>query len=136
MDHFNALLIASQFRPRILRLPVLSTGVMHLFPETETQLSIPELQRAYVVLSFLAHGYLIGIAKHDEIISILPPQIAIPWFNVSHQLGVKPVISYAGVDLWNWYRLDPEAPLNLENLAMRHTFTGSFDEAWYLALII
>jgi indoleamine 2,3-dioxygenase len=125
LDHFSALLLAGQFRPRIKALPQIEI----------TPLNITPLQRrAFVVLSFLAHGYLIGVVKHDTTVTILPKQIAIPWFKVAKLLDVKPVVSYAAVDLWNWYKLDDSLPVELDNLAMMHTFTGCFDEAWYYSL--
>jgi len=44
---------------------------------------------------------------------------------------MRPVICEAAVCLWNYQPLVEEEPLNLDNLATLHTFTGSLDESWF-----
>ncbi|KAJ8328447.1 tryptophan 2,3- dioxygenase, variant 2 [Batrachochytrium dendrobatidis] len=40
-------------------------------------------------------------------------------------------MSYYAVELSNWYKLDSDGPLDLSNIAISHTFTGTVDEAWF-----
>ncbi|KAI8926999.1 Indoleamine 2,3-dioxygenase [Entophlyctis helioformis] len=122
IDNLNQLLVAGSLRKRVLKLPELDVSRLA---------NGHEWKRAYMVLSFIAHAYISGIPKADTIESIVPACIARPWFAVSKHLSLMPVISYAGVELFNWYLLDPQGPLDLSNIAMQHTFSGVFDEAWF-----
>jgi indoleamine 2,3-dioxygenase len=67
----------------------------------------------------------------DSIESVLPAAIAIPWFQISSVLGLKPVVSYETLELHNFKLLNSNLPPSLYNLAMLHTFSGSFDESWF-----
>ena len=69
--------------------------------------------RAYTVLTMLAQSHIMGIPKADAVDPILPECIAKPWWEVSKELDLQPVISYTGVALNNWYLIDPEGPANL-----------------------
>ncbi|KAH6571481.1 hypothetical protein BASA50_000653 [Batrachochytrium salamandrivorans] len=122
LDNLHQLLVASALRTRVAMLSTLD--------ESRLQ-GRREWQRAYLVLSFIAHSHIIGVPNIDTIESILPKCIAVPWFAVAKKLAVKPVISYSSVDLNNWYLLNPDGPLDLSNIAIRHTFTGTVDEAWF-----
>ncbi|KAF2850084.1 hypothetical protein T440DRAFT_113905 [Plenodomus tracheiphilus IPT5] len=72
------------------------------------------LRRAYVVLSMVGHFYIHGTTSkntthrtdesHNP--SLIPRPLAIPWLQVSHALGLKPVLSYAAQVMWNC-TLDP-----------------------------
>jgi indoleamine 2,3-dioxygenase len=73
-----------------------------------------QLRRAYVVLSFLGHGYLYGVTNSDNVEQVMPKQIAVPWFKVATKLRINPVISYTGVGLWNWKLLSTDQPIDLE----------------------
>jgi indoleamine 2,3-dioxygenase len=90
-----------------------------------------EQLRAHLVLSLLAHAYIVGFPKINEPLSLLPESIAVPWFKVSQLLGLQPVVSYASLELANYTLLNPAGKFELDNLAMLHTFSGSFDEAWF-----
>lgn len=70
---------------------------------------------------------------HD--FQILPVCIARPWHAVSQHLGLKPIITYAAVELYNYKLLDPEGPYDLSNLSVMHTFTGN-DEAWFYLISV
>ncbi len=107
---------------RLRQLPLLSLSTLQ---------TRRELQRAHLVLSLIAHGYIVGMPKCDLPETLLPSSVAIPWFKVSTTLGLKPVVSYATLELANYKLLNPQAPPSLDNLAMLHTFSGSFDESWF-----
>jgi indoleamine 2,3-dioxygenase len=92
LGHIHPLMLANKLRNEIRKLPNIDISSLH---------SLQLLRRAFVVLTFLSNSYLIGIANHDALESILPRQIAVPWFNIAKKLGVKPCASYAAVGLWN-----------------------------------
>ncbi|OLL24918.1 Indoleamine 2,3-dioxygenase [Neolecta irregularis DAH-3] len=119
MSKFNALLLARRLQGVIEELPVLSTQCL---------VTLPERQRAFMLLGFLAHGYIWG---RPEALDTLPACIAKPWDEIAQLLGMRPVICEAAVCLWNYRSLFENEPLNLDNLATLHTFTGSLDESWF-----
>ncbi|KAK4665380.1 Indoleamine 2,3-dioxygenase [Podospora pseudopauciseta] len=118
--NLQALILSKRLRGVIDRLPVLSTiGLEH----------DAEWRRAYVLLSFMAHGYIWG---GDSPSDRLPPSISVPLLKVSEHLEVPPVATYAAVCLWNFKPLFMDEDIdNLENLASLCTFTGGIDESWF-----
>ncbi|KAJ3064137.1 hypothetical protein HK102_008277, partial [Quaeritorhiza haematococci] len=120
LDNLQALLLADRLRESVRKLPILDTSKLR----TQRQ-----WERAYVVLSFLGHSYVWG--NTVDISDRVPATIAKPWVTVSARLGLKPVVSYSAVELFNYKLLDPHGPYDLSNLALLHTFTGSMDEAWF-----
>ena len=93
--------------------------------------TLQDQERGHLVLSMLAHAFIVGFPKTDALECILPACIAVPWYQISQILGLKPVVTYASLELANFKLLDASLPPNLDNLAILHTFTGSFDEAWF-----
>ena len=79
----------------------------------------------------MAHSYIVGFARIDTIECILPAAIAIPWYQISASIGLKPVVCYGSLELYNFKLLNSELPPSLENMAILHTFSGSFDESWF-----
>ncbi|KAK4168410.1 Indoleamine 2,3-dioxygenase [Cladorrhinum sp. PSN259] len=118
--NLQALILSKRLRGVVDRLPVLSTiGLEH----------DAEWRRAYVLLSFMAHGYIWG---GDSPSDRLPPPIAVPLLKVSQHLEVPPVATYAAVCLWNFKPLFMDEDIdNLENLSTLVTFTGALDESWF-----
>jgi indoleamine 2,3-dioxygenase len=70
-----------------------------------------EIRRAYSVLSFLAHAYVWGDLSDAK--KVLPACIAVAWFALSEKLGLKPIVSYAGVDIMNYGLFDENKELEL-----------------------
>ncbi|KAI9265017.1 Indoleamine 2,3-dioxygenase [Phascolomyces articulosus] len=122
MDDFHELLLAGKLDKHIQKLPLLN----------QTRLeNIKEYRRAFVVLSMLSHGYIWGKESTEKPLDILPANLAIPWCAIADYLGLYPILCYAATVLWNYKPLDLEGPLDLSNLAILSTFTGSTDEAWF-----
>ena len=119
MNNFQPLILSKRLRTVIDRLPIIPA--VHL--ETEA-----EWRRAYVVLVFLANGYIWGCEKPSE---RLPPSITYPLLQVCEHLELPPVATYAGVCLWNYKPIFLSDPLVLDNLSTLLTFTGSIDEQWF-----
>ncbi|KAL8638287.1 MAG: hypothetical protein Q9228_004553 [Teloschistes exilis] len=118
--NLQALLLSRRLRGVIQQMPVLSTS----------RLQHPaEWRRAYMVLSFMTHGYIWGGDKPEERV---PPSISVPYLNVCDYLELPPVATYSAVCLWNWKPIFNDEPIDtLENLSTLTTFTGSLDESWF-----
>ena len=82
-------------------------------------------------LSFIAHGYVWGdVDPHD----VLPKVISKPWVQVANELGRPPVLSYASYCLDNWYKIDANEEISLENVALINNFLGGVDEDWFVTI--
>ena len=112
---------SSKLRQSVLELPFLDPSHLH---------GSPELHRATVALSTIAHAYIwcegdAGAPKS------LPRNIAVPWTRIAAQLGFPPIMTHATSALHNWKRIDPTGPLDASNLAQIHSITGTEDERWF-----
>lgn len=114
------LILSKRLRGVIDRLPVLSTiGLEH----------DAEWRRAYMLLTFFAHGYIWG---GDTPCDRVPPSISVPLLQICSHLEVPPVSTYAASVLWNFKPLFIDEDIDdLDNLATLVTFTGSLDESWF-----
>ena len=90
-----------------------------------------EINLAMSQLSFIAHAYILGGSEPK---SLLPKVIAKPWVNLSKILARPPVLSYASYCLHNWYLLDSEEPISLDNVALINNFLGGIDEDWFVTI--
>ncbi|KAJ3077118.1 hypothetical protein HDU98_008554 [Podochytrium sp. JEL0797] len=125
LEDLQRLLLAGRLRERVRALPLLETSRLN---------TLREWQRAYLVLSFIGQAFVWG--KNDAAEERLPKCIAIPWMQTCHKLDMKPIITYAAVELYNFKLLDPAGPWDLSNLAILHTFSCSMDEAWFFLVSI
>ncbi|KAL8714951.1 MAG: hypothetical protein Q9225_006492 [Loekoesia sp. 1 TL-2023] len=118
--NLQALLLSKRLKGVINQLPVLSTS----------RLQEPaEWRRAYVLLSFMTHGYIWGGDKPEERV---PPSLSIPFLTVCAKLELPPVATYSAVCLWNFKPIFSDEPIDsLDNLSTLATFTGSLDESWF-----
>ncbi len=100
-------------------------------------LPIPEdgdvqaLRRAMMVLSYLGHGY---VWSGGDVAGGIPEAIAVPWHQAAARLGRPPVLSYASYALDNWGRIDPNGPIEIENLTILQNFLGGADEDWFILI--
>ncbi|CCU76343.1 unnamed protein product [Blumeria hordei] len=120
ISNLQGLILSKRLRGVIEQLPVLSCdGLEHE----------AEWQRAYSILSIMAHSYIWGGERPAE---RLARSISIPLLQVSAHLDIPPVATYAAVCLWNFKVLFEDEDIdNVENLATLCTFTGSTDESWF-----
>jgi indoleamine 2,3-dioxygenase len=117
---------------------LLSARMVRRFVDEKPSLmaSIPATWRpqdyraAMRVLSFAGHAYV--WEAPDEPATMLPPQLAKPWYEVARLLGRPPVLSYASYALDNWTRLDPADPIQLGNIVLLQNFLGGQDEEWFV----
>lgn len=91
-----------------------------------------ELERAMMVLSYIGHAYV----WTGDPTGRVPANLAIPWYEVSRQLGRPPILSYASYALHNWRRIDTNRPVELGNIALLQNFWGGADEEWFILVHI
>ncbi|KAF2490622.1 Indoleamine 2,3-dioxygenase [Lophium mytilinum] len=106
-------------RSSIHALPTLSTTNLN---------TVPEYQRAYTLLTFLAHAYIWGEQPPAE---KLPASLSIPLLEVCDKLDIPPTITYAALCLWNFRPLQGQPLNDPANLKALHTFTATEDESWF-----
>ena len=114
-----------------IRSPIIALPTIPVLPSDLP--SKPELLRAQLVLSMLAHSYVWG---EEPVSTTLPACIAVPWVTVSHRLGRVPVLTHSSIILSNWKRLDAKGAIRLHNVGLLNSFYGGIDEAiFYLVTL-
>lgn len=125
VSRLHHLILSKTIRQAVDCLPVLSTYRLR---------SDSEWRRAYVVLGFISNAYIWGLEKAED---RLPRCVSIPFLEISQHLEVPPVVTYAGVCLWNFRPIYPAGPIDMmENLESLCTFTGLMDESWFYLLSV
>ncbi|KAI1331623.1 indoleamine 2,3-dioxygenase [Xylariaceae sp. FL0255] len=119
-SNLQNLILSKRLRGVIDRLPIFDTGGL---------VYDAEWRRAYMLLTFFAHGYIWG---GDTPCDVVPQSISVPLLDICNHLEVPPVSTYAASVLWNFKPLFIDEGIdNLDNLATLVTFTGSLDESWF-----
>ena len=90
-----------------------------------------EINLAMSHLSFIAHAFMWGGNKPEK---ILPEVISKPWVKLSKYLGRPPILSYASYCLDNWYKVNQQEPISLDNVALINNFLGGVDEDWFVTI--
>tara|TARA_B100000073_G_scaffold254839_1_gene214831 strand:- start:115 stop:1257 length:1143 start_codon:yes stop_codon:yes gene_type:complete len=90
-----------------------------------------EINLAMAHLSFIAHAYIWGGKSPQR---ILPEVISKPWVKLSKYLGRPPILSYASYCLDNWYKINKDEPISLDNVALINNFLGGVDEDWFVTI--
>jgi len=91
----------------------------------------PALRLYYLRLGFLASAYINQIGQPPA--TILAGNIARPLCHACALLGRPPILSYDGYALYNWKRLDIQAPIELGNIDTIQNFVPLYDEHWFIA---
>ena len=108
---------------------------MPILPVDSLFISFPALRRAHLVLSFLLHFYVHSEPSTPP--TRIPVGIAQPLLEVSHALGLPPVVTYADTVLYNFESRIPDAPASfLRNPPERAlaTFTGLRSEEQFYVI--
>ena len=92
---------------------------------------IKNIRLAMVHLSFISHAYIWGGIKPE---SFLPEVLAKPWVKVSKTLGRPPILSYASYCLDNWFKINEDEEISLDNVALITNFLGGVDEDWFVTI--
>ncbi|KAF9084570.1 hypothetical protein BGX23_010417 [Mortierella sp. AD031] len=103
MDQLSHLIDTRQFRAKVDQWPIL---------DVDQLITLRKLQRAYVLLSLVAHSYIWGSGLH--IAQYIPEPLAVPWVAISDILDTSPVLIYANNNLWNWKLKDSQGPYEIE----------------------
>ncbi|MDA2935817.1 indoleamine 2,3-dioxygenase [Patescibacteria group bacterium AH-259-L05] len=74
----------------------------------------------------------VGELMQDESIKYVPPQLAIPAWELSKIVGMHPVMSYCLYSPCNYYIPDQNKALSLDNIELIHSFTNTLDEKWFV----
>ena len=90
-----------------------------------------DLKLAMSHLSFIAHAYIWGDNKPNESI---PSVLANPWVKAANNQGRPPILSYASYCLDNWFLIDPNESISLENVGLINNFLGGVDEDWFVTI--
>jgi indoleamine 2,3-dioxygenase len=111
---------SESWRARVRQMAILSTS--------ELRPSEVLLRRAHHVLAWIMHYYIHSLPPDAEI--RIPGPITVPLLEVSAQLQLPPVITYADDVLYNWALKVPSAEPTpaLDNLRSLALFTGTRDE--------
>jgi indoleamine 2,3-dioxygenase len=87
-----------------------------------------ERERLFLALCVLTNAWVWGGPEPDLAI---PPQLARPVSALARQLGRQPIVHHASMCLWNWRRIDPDAPVSADNTDLILRFLGGTDETWF-----
>jgi indoleamine 2,3-dioxygenase len=88
-----------------------------------------EVRTAMVHYSFLVQAWVWGEPEPPQ---HLPANLARPIVALADRLGQAPLLPYSAYVLDNWYRLDKDGPIELDNIAMHQNFLGGVDENWFV----
>ncbi|XP_052831732.1 indoleamine 2,3-dioxygenase 1-like [Octopus bimaculoides] len=72
----------------------------------------------------------------NKVNNSIPEQLAIPWYRLSEELDLKPVLTYADVIIINWRKKDENKPLELDNLRCLYNVTEGENAEWFLTVTI
>jgi len=91
------------------------------------------LERLHMLYTYFASAYIhMGETPTHQLTS----GVAIPVVYLSEQVNRLPMLTYAGMVLNNWKRLDPAKDLTIDNLDVLQTFTDLYDERWFFLVHI
>ena len=121
------LLLTNKVQPTINSLSKNDLSVNDLFIEGRAK----NIRLAMVHLSFIAHAYVWGGSKPE---SSLPEVLAKPWNKVAQTLGRPPILSYASYCLDNWFKINEDEKISLENVGLITNFLGGVDEDWFVTI--
>jgi indoleamine 2,3-dioxygenase len=99
-------------------------------PELEFGAEHPPLaqERALMLLTMLVNAWVwSGPAPEFRI----PSNLARPVCAVAQRLGRPPIVHFAGLNLYNWRRIDPAQPVSTDNATLLAYFSGGVDEDWF-----
>jgi indoleamine 2,3-dioxygenase len=113
------LLRSHKLRDAVRAMPELAFGPEH-----------PPLaqERALMLLTMLVSAWVwSGPAPEFRI----PRNLARPVCAIAQRLGRPPIVHFAGMNLYNWRRIDPALPVSADNATLLAYFSGGVDEDWF-----
>jgi len=115
-------------------------------PMPRDDMSLPEKRLYYVRLGFIVAGYINhGFKVEEKLVEgkkkktlwlkqakMLPKNLAAPFVAICEMLDRPPILSYDGYALWNWYRINKNGPIALDNIDTFQNFVDMHDEHWFI----
>ncbi|XP_008049828.1 indoleamine 2,3-dioxygenase 2 [Carlito syrichta] len=103
-----------QLRAHVNKMPLLNCQILKGYREQRL---------AHLVLSCISMGYVWqeGEMQPEK---VLPRNLAIPFVEVSRNLGLPPILVHSDLVLTNWTKRDPYGPLEIGNLEIIIAFPG------------
>ena len=126
-NELSKLLLTNNVQNKINKLKVNELSVDILLKNKSEK----EINLAMSHLSFIAHAFMWGGNKPEK---ILPEVVSKPWVKLSKYLGRPPILSYASYCLDNWYKVNQQEPISLDNVALINNFLGGVDEDWFVTI--
>ena len=93
------------------------------------RLSDAEARMCMVHYSFMVQAFVWGEPHAPK---TLPANLAKPMAALADHLGQQPLLSYSGYVLDNWGLIDPDGPVDLDNIYMIQNFLNGQDENWFV----
>jgi indoleamine 2,3-dioxygenase len=118
------LLMGTDFRSRIKALPKFNIDKLK---------GEAEIQRAMLVLSYIGQAYQ---WSDNSPATVMPVNLAIPWYEVGKLVGRPPILSYQSYASDNWRRFDKNGPIECGNIGLLQCFLGGQDEEWFILIHI
>ncbi len=106
------LLMGRNFRSRVKALPAFN--ISKLIGEAD-------IQRAMLILSYVGQSYQ---WSENSPATVMPANLAIPWYQVGKLVGRPPILSYQSYAADNWRRFDASAPIECGNIGLLQCFLG------------
>jgi len=86
------------------------------------------IERLHLLYTYFVNAY---VHMGGETTKHIPAGLAIPVVWLSEQVNRPPMMSYAGMVLNNWRRIQEHGDLSLDNLQLMQTFSHYYDEQWF-----
>jgi indoleamine 2,3-dioxygenase len=126
-NELPVLLETRTLRQTLDTLPVYDLSMLHL--ETIDCYIAERLMQIY---SYFASAYVYAIT--DDTAHRIPAGVAVPLAQLAQRVERPPILSYTNYVLNNWRRIDPDAPITVDNLELNQKFLGNKDEAWFVLI--
>lgn len=94
-------------------------------------MSDAEARMCMVHYSFMVQAYVWGEPAAPK---TLPRNLAVPMVALADHLGQQPLLPYSGYVLDNWGLIDPDLPVDLDNIYMIQNFLNGQDENWFVLI--
>ena len=88
---------------------------------------------AHLQLTVISTGY-IWQDGEKGMPDTLPKCLAVPWYTISEDIGIVPVVCHPDMVLCNWKLADPQKPASLEDLRCTYNLPGGMDANWFFMI--
>ncbi|CAK9300141.1 unnamed protein product [Gordionus sp. m RMFG-2023] len=102
--------------------------------DIRTLSSYKELRLARVVLTTLAQGLIWEDLQINGYAEHIPKNLAIPLYDISYHLGMKPIQTYSDTCLFNYRINEQHSPLHMSNCELIFKMENSDDYKWFFLI--